>query len=73
MSDNLFRHYKGGLYRLLAEATDEATGAQVMVYRSEQDGRVWVRTPDSWFGSVHEEGPGGVECRVPRFRKVSES
>ena len=65
--NNLFRHYKGGRYRLLMEATDEATGQPVMVYRSEQDGRVWVRTAASWLDTVHVEGPGGIARRVRRF------
>jgi hypothetical protein len=70
MADDLYRHHKGGLYRLLLEATDEATGHPVMVYRSEQDGRVWVRTAAAWNGHVHAETPDGKATRVPRFARV---
>lgn len=68
--DNLFRHYKGGLYRLLLEATDEVTGKPYYVYRSEADGRVWVRSAENWNSTVHEEVPGGRSTRIPRFAKV---
>lgn len=40
----ILRHVKtGGLYKVLGPATIEATGANVVVYRSLQDGRVWIR------------------------------
>jgi hypothetical protein len=67
VSGALYRHYKGGLYRRLMDATDEATMTPVVVYRSEQDGRVWVRSLDAWLD--HVDGPDGT--RVRRFERVT--
>jgi hypothetical protein len=61
-----YRHFKGGLYDVVCEATLEADLTPVIVYRS-QDGRVWVRPRDVFFESV-DDGAGG---RVPRFSPVS--
>lgn len=70
MTGALYRHHKGGLYRLLMDATDEATMAQVVVYRSEETGRVWVRPLVSWRSYVHAETPDGKATRIPRFERV---
>ena len=69
---SLYRHYKGGIYRLLHHAKIEATMRPAVVYRSddEADSRVWVRPLSEWLESVHTEGPGGVEVRVPRFAPI---
>lgn len=62
------RHYKGGIYRVIAHATDEATGQPVVVYRSEQDGRMWVRTLENWNETVHGE-ENGKAVRIERFTR----
>lgn len=64
----IYRHYKGGIYRVIAHATDDVTEKPVVVYRSEQDGRIWVRTLDNWNSTVHGEEFGNA-VRVPRFRR----
>jgi len=66
MTGALYRHYKGGLYRLLMDATDEATMTQVVIYRSEETGRVWVRPRASWLD--HWDTSDGT--RVRRFEPV---
>lgn len=45
---DLYRHYKGGLYRFVAYGTDEATGREVVIYRGQADGRWWVRARAVW-------------------------
>jgi hypothetical protein len=60
-----YRHFKGGLYDVLHEATLEADLTPVIVYRS-QDGQVWVRPRDVFFEDV-DDGKGG---HVPRFAPV---
>jgi hypothetical protein len=58
---NRYRHYKGGIYELVAEAQLEADHTPVMVYRG-QDGAVWVRPRADFFGQVEVDG-----VSVPRF------
>jgi hypothetical protein len=60
-----FRHYKGGVYELVCEATLEADRAPVIVYRG-TDGAVWVRPKEAFFEQVDV---GGVP--TPRFAPIS--
>ena len=50
-----YRHYKGGIYELVAEAVLEADRTPVMVYRG-QDGAVWVRPRTDFFSQVEIDG-----------------
>jgi len=52
----IYRHYKGGLYRLLTVATNEADHEPVVVYISLQHGSIWVRPVSSWVESVETQG-----------------
>ena len=52
----IYRHYKGGLYRLLTVATNEADHEPVVVYMSLQHGSVWVRPVSSWVENVETSG-----------------
>lgn len=65
----LFRHYKGGLYRVLIEsALHSETQEEVTVYLSVETGKVWVR-PTSMF---HELVQIDDDNWVPRFTGVRE-
>lgn len=65
-----YRHYKGGLYQKLHEATHSETGEAVVVYRCVEtvdgskpgDDQVWVRPREMFHGEVDSR---------PRFDPVS--
>jgi hypothetical protein len=40
----VFRHYKGGIYTVVARAVKEDTLEPLVVYRSDERGTVWART-----------------------------
>ena len=61
-----FRHFKGGLYDLICEATLESDRSPMMVYRA-SDGSLWVRPKSVFFELVEVNGQ-----RVPRFAPVSD-
>jgi hypothetical protein len=61
---NRYRHYKGGVYELVSEATLEADLTPVIVYRGE-DGRTWVRPSAAFFEQVEVDG-----MRMPRFAAI---
>jgi hypothetical protein len=63
----VYRHYKGGEYTVVARAVMEETLRPLVVYRSHQKGTTWARTLDNWGETVEVSGVGGV----PRFRLVS--
>jgi hypothetical protein len=62
-----FRHYKGGLYEFVCEATLEADHTPLIVYRA-ANGTVWVRPKDVFFELVEVDGK-----QVPRFAPVIET
>ncbi len=63
----LYEHWKGGVYRLLFLAEDEATKEPLAVYVcvSDRAGRLWARPAASWSEEV--DAPGG---RRPRFLRA---
>ena len=66
VSPQKFRHYKGGIYELVCEATQESDLSPVIVYRS-HNGSIWTRPKSVFFEMVNIEGNS-----VPRFAAVEE-
>jgi len=60
-----YRHYKGGLYELVCEATLEADLTPMIIYRA-ADGSVWARPKSVFFELVDVDG-----VMTPRFAPVS--
>lgn len=56
-----YRHYKGGLYELVGEATLESDLTPMMVYRA-ANGTLWVRPKAVFFELVELDGQ-----QIPRF------
>lgn len=52
---NTYRHYKGGLYRVLHLARVEATGETLVIYQPLQGGTIWARPYDDFFSRVETE------------------
>jgi hypothetical protein len=44
-SKTYWKHFKGGVYKITAIATVEATGEKVVVYESVSKGTTWIRPP----------------------------
>lgn len=59
-----FKHYKGGLYELICEATQESDLSDVIVYRS-HDGRAWTRPKEVFFETILVDGN-----KVQRFTEI---
>ena len=60
-----YRHYKGGLYELVCEATLEADLTPMVIYRA-ADGSIWARPKSVFFELIEVDG-----LMVPRFAPVS--
>ena len=60
-----YRHYKGGLYELVCEATLEADLTPMIIYRA-HDGSIWARPKAVFFELIEVDG-----LLVPRFAPVS--
>lgn len=59
-----FRHYKGGEYELVCEATMEADLAPLIVYRA-ANGSIWCRPRAVFFEEIEVDGK-----RVQRFTPI---
>lgn len=52
-----FRHFKGGLYHIVASALDSETCERMVVYQAEYgDCKLWVRPESMFFGHVERDG-----------------
>ncbi len=58
----IYRHYKGGIYEVIANATHSETCEDMVVYRNIDTEAVWVRPSHMWNELVTHDGK--VE---PRF------
>lgn len=65
----LYKHYKGGLYRLIGEAKHTETEEDVVVYFSVETGRMWVRPKEMFYEFI--DLPDGRKS-VPRFAEIDE-
>jgi hypothetical protein len=64
----LYRHYKGGQYRVLGLARHSETLEPLAVYQALYgEGGLWVR-PAAMFGETVAVGSG----RVPRFARIGD-
>ncbi|MFT0803322.1 DUF1653 domain-containing protein [Bacillus swezeyi] len=62
-----FKHYKGGLYRVIGEVTHTETEEKLVIYEDEnKDGILWARPKNMFFGNVTV---GGKE--IKRFTKMN--
>lgn len=50
-----FRHYKGGIYELLCEATMEADHTPLIIYRA-ANGSIWARPKTVFFELLEIDG-----------------
>jgi hypothetical protein len=50
-----FRHYKGGVYEFVCEATLESDLSRMIVYRA-ADGSIWTRPKDVFFQWIDVDG-----------------
>ena len=58
----IYRHYKGGLYEIVATGFLEDTEAPCVVYRSVIKRITWVRTAKNFLEEIEYEG-----AKQPRF------
>ncbi len=69
---SLWRHYKGGLYRVLSLALREEDKAQLVLYTlvplpGKDPGPVWCRPLMEWLGDTYQNG-----VSVRRYTQVTD-
>jgi hypothetical protein len=60
-----YRHYKGGIYELVCEATLEADLTPMVVYCA-ADGSIWTRPRDEFFQLIEVD-----DVMVQRFAPIN--
>ena len=64
--EKYYRHFKGGLYRLIGIAKDSETLEEVVVYQAMYgDRQMWVRPAEMFFGKVDKDGK-----EIDRFQEL---
>ena len=53
---NVYRHYKGNVYKIIAMAKHSETTEDMIVYQSVEHGDIWVRPKSMWNEVVDSEG-----------------
>ena len=55
--DKYYRHFKGGVYRLIGIAKDSETLEDLVVYQTMYgEHQLWVRPKEMFFGKVERDG-----------------
>lgn len=68
MTDKYYRHFNGGIYKLLYIAKNSETLEQMVVYQAMYgDRQIWVRPATMFFGLKEVEGK-----MVYRFTEIKE-
>jgi hypothetical protein len=62
---DIYRHYKGGQYEIVATGFLEDSEAPCVVYRSLKKHIVWVRTAKNFLEKIEYKGES-----IPRFTKI---
>lgn len=63
----IYRHFKGGIYEVVAIAFHSETLEEMVVYKNIENGKVWVRPASMWDEKVEYEGK-----IVSRFSCINE-
>ncbi|WP_345816207.1 DUF1653 domain-containing protein [Paraburkholderia sp. PREW-6R] len=60
-----YRHYKGGLYELVCEATLESDPTITMIVYKASNGTIWTRPASVFFEWIEHNG-----ARIQRFARI---
>lgn len=62
---DIYKHYKGGKYEIVATGFLEDSESPCVIYRSLEKNIVWVRTAKNFLEDVEHDGK-----IMPRFKKI---
>ena len=65
ITPGIYRHFKGGMYRVLGMARHSETLEELVVYQSLADGAFWVRPANMWVEFLERDG-----VRLQLFQKI---
>ena len=62
----IYKHYKGNTYKIIAIAKHSETTEEMIVYQSTKDSQIWVRPASMWHNIIDEVG-------TPRFTLIDKN
>lgn len=70
--NQLYRHFKGTIHKIICVAKDSETLGDVVVYTHEEDNEIWVRPLEMFLSEVDHEKYPDVEQKY-RFELIEET
>ena len=67
MKNKIYQHYKGNFYEVLEIGLHSETLEEMVIYRSLNDGKIWVRPISMWDEEVIVNGE-----KVKRFTYIKD-
>ena len=71
-ANQIYRHFKGTMHKIICVAKDSETLEDVVVYTHEEDGEIWVRPLAMFLSEVDHEKYPDIE-QIYRFEIVEET
>jgi hypothetical protein len=56
----IYRHYRGGIYKVIANALDCETKSPLVIYKSLDNGQVWARSRLNFTAILGDNSDGGT-------------
>lgn len=51
-----YKHYKGNIYKIIAQGKNSENLEEMIVYQSVKDGQIWIRPRAMWNDIINNKG-----------------
>lgn len=51
-----YKHYKGNIYKIIAQGKNSENLEEMIVYQSVKDGQIWIRPKTMWNDTIDKQG-----------------
>lgn len=51
-----YKHYKGNIYKIIAQGKNSENLEEMVVYQSVKDGQIWIRPKTMWNDTIDNQG-----------------
>ena len=54
--NRIYKHYKGNIYKIIAQGKNSENLEEMVVYQSVKDGQIWIRPKTMWNDTIDNQG-----------------